>query len=355
LLEFEKLNSYTWPFFDHHAALPKLASTIGDKHYFITGGSGLFGSWVISFMDWCHVRKLASPKITALVRQNILPIRDYITPCLGTIESFQQSSKFDRLIHLAAPSARDTFSGMSDRDKLQQIYLGTKNVLDFASEQVFGRCLFASSGAVYGGFPADYSTPITELNRYAPLPTDSGIGLGLGKRVAEFLVEDYCRTGAVNAGIARCFSFVGPGLPTNLHYAVGNFVHAAVEGRDILINGDGKPIRSFMYLGDLLYWLLTILEYGEPGGDFNVGSAEAISIANLAFLARECLNPNIKIVVKGNDNTTPGNPINSYYVPDLTKFKSSFDCGSLVCLRDAIRIYGHSLGSRHPKIADIVD
>ena len=48
-------------------------------------------------------------------------------------------------------------------------------------------------------------------------------------------ILDRVRTGDVDAGIARAFSFVGPGLPTDLHYAVGNFIASAVQGKDISI------------------------------------------------------------------------------------------------------------------------
>ena len=44
---------------------------------------------------------------------------------------------------------------------------------------------------------------------------------------------------------------------------VGNFVAQAVKGEDIVINGSGKPIRSFMYLGDMVFWVMTILLKGK--------------------------------------------------------------------------------------------
>ena len=106
------------------------------------------------------------------------------------------------------------------------------------------------------------------------MPSFDGVGLGIGKRVVEFLVMDRVRAGDVDAGIARAFSFVGPGSPTDLHYAVGNFVACAVCGEDIHINGDGMPVRSNMNMGDAIWWLFKILMDGERGDDFNVGSSE---------------------------------------------------------------------------------
>ena len=69
------------------------------------------------------------------------------------------------------------------------------------------------------------------------------------KKVAEFIARDCCLNGLVDASVARCFSFVGPGLPTDLHYAVGNFVADAITTRKITIEGNGLTQRSYMDLG----------------------------------------------------------------------------------------------------------
>jgi len=339
--EHELFHKYTWAFFDKNKSSRDLAVDIQEKHYFITGATGLFGSWLLSFMDWCHARNYSAPQVTVLVRRNILPKRDYVESVMGDIGDFCfPERKFDRLIHLAAPSARDTFEGMTDQEKLQQLYFGTRHILEFASNNIKGRSLFTSSGAIYGGFSIDQKEPIAETNRFAPLSSFDKIGLALGKRVAEFLISDYGRKDAVDAGIARCFSFIGPGLPLDLHYAVGNFISRAVKGKNITINGDGTPIRSFMYLGDAINWLLTILEQGKPGEDFNVGSEQSISIADLATTIRNCIDPDIQVEIKGNSNVSSGNPLNHYYVPDVQKVKLAFGLTETMTLQESIKDLG---------------
>lgn len=345
--EFERLTPYAWSFFEKHPIFEKIATGCGDNRYFLTGGTGLFGTWMLLFFDWCHERGLSEPRTTILTRRDVLPTRKYISCVYGTTESFDHpDGVFDRLIHLAAPSARDTFGGMSDRAKFEQMYVGTKNILEFASSKITGRSLFTSSGAVYGGFPEADGGLINEMNRLAPLSITPGIGLGLGKRVTEFLVSDYVRDGAVNAGLARCFSFIGPGLPTDLHYAVGDFVGKAIAGEDIKINGDGSPIRSFMDLGDAVYWLMTILEQGDAGDDFNVGSSQAITIYELAQMVRDIVNPDIKITVKQGSNVSPGNPVNYFYVPDTSKIRDKLEVEELATLTESIYNYTRFLSGQ---------
>ena len=147
----------------------------------------------------------------------------------------------------------------------------------------------------------------------------------------------------IDASIARCFSFIGPGLPTDLHYAVGNFVAQAVNGEDIVIRGSGRPIRSFMHLGDMVFWLMTILFRGRNGEDYNVGSKDAISILELAREIVDVLETKSEIVVLNESDKTSGNPPNYFYVPDTLKAEREL---SLFCrgeLRPSIKEYADYL------------
>lgn len=335
---------FAYRYFDEHSHFIELGKRVGDRSIFLTGGTGLFGQWTIAFLKWMRYRHLASPKLTVLTRQGFIDESPYIKQVIGTVETFKFSQeKFDCLIHLAAPSARETYEGMSDQKKLEQLYFGTLNALEFAKHQVVGRCLFVSSGAIYGGFDTTRTKPIAELDRTAPLSSGKSIGLGLGKRVAEFLVSDYARSGFVDASIARAFSFVGPGLPTDLHYAIGNFVGRAIRGLDIEIRGDGTPLRSYMYMGEATHWLFEILLAGKTGEDYNVGSPEKVSVLQLATKIRDLLNPNVSIKVLRAGNNTAGNPANHYYIPCVRKAQECLNLHMTTNLDDALKDYGNFL------------
>ncbi len=64
------LARYAFNFFDRHIAFKHLAQEIGNSSFFITGGSGLFGSWILSFFDWAVKRKYSEPELTILSRRN---------------------------------------------------------------------------------------------------------------------------------------------------------------------------------------------------------------------------------------------------------------------------------------------
>ena len=336
----ELLDCYAEQYFGEHQIFRVLADKIQDNSFFITGATGLFGSWMMAFLHWTVKRKFAEPKVAILTRSKIRCSQCWFDVIEGDIKDFQLGrTAFDYFIHLAAPTAQDTYQGMKDLEKFDMLSIGTRRVLDYAMNLANKRVLIASSGAVFGGFDKSRIDPILECDD-STFPYDSSMpGLGLGKKVAEFITNDYCVNGLVDASIARCFSFVGPGLPTDLHYAIGNFVSSAVNGEDIIIKGDGSNIRSYMYLGDMVSWLMRILFMGKQGEDYNVGSDEKISVLELAKIVKNTLKTTSKIVVLGNTNEAVGTPPNHFYVPNTQKAQKELGLDSYSDLATSIADY----------------
>jgi len=116
--------------------------------------------------------------------------------------------------------------------------------------------------------------------------------------------------------VARCFAFVGEDLPLDVHFAIGNFIRDALWAEEIVVNGDGTPIRSYLDQRDLSRWLLALLHEGRAGEAYNVGSDQAICIGDLAHLVRDLLSPGkpVRVLGKPVDNAE-----RNRYVPDINK------------------------------------
>ena len=334
------IQTYAHDFFDQHEEFVALANKVGDRSFFITGGTGLFGCWVLSFFEWAERRKLADPIIFILVRGQLPLNKKGWRVISGDISTFEYESVItDYMLHMAAPTARETFQGMDDIDKFDMLTRGAKHILNFSKERVRERTLMLSSGAIYGGFGPERFLPISEIECHSPNFKTQNQGLAIGKRVTEFLTKIYTDAAFVNASVARCLSFIGPGLPVDIHYAVGNFVHQALVDGEIIIKGDGKPIRSYMYLGDMVLWLLRILMDGANGEDYNVGSSEPISILDLAKKVVRLSGVNAEITLLGRQNQTSGNPPNEFYVPDVKKCGQELGLRPLFDLEESLKSY----------------
>ena len=169
-------------------------------------------------------------------------------------------------------------------------------MLEFARTHGTRRLLFTSSGAMYGKQPPDL-THIPEDYAGAPSTMDLLSPYGQAKRTSEWMCAMYAAQYGFAALIARLFAFVGPHLPLDANFAVGNFIRDAMRGGPIRIAGDGTPYRSYLYAADLAIWLWTILLKGESCRPYNVGSAEEITIADLARTVAENVRPGIGIEI----------------------------------------------------------
>jgi dTDP-glucose 4,6-dehydratase len=133
--------------------------------------------------------------------------------------------------------------------------------------------------------------------------------------------------------IARCFSFIGPFLPLNSNYAIGNFIRDALQGRDIVIKGNGKPFRSYMYASDLIIFLLLILIKGRSSIPYNVGSTEVYSIQEVAKMVRDISGSISEIQIL---NLGSNDGASEQYVPDLNNIINEFGLSDLIKLGSAI-------------------
>jgi nucleoside-diphosphate-sugar epimerase len=140
---------------------------------------------------------------------------------------------------------------------------------------------------------------------------------GEGKRLMELMGAIFQQQYGIDTISARCFSFSGPGLPIDKHFAIGNFIRDALYLEKITIKDDGLAIRSYMHGADLSVWLLNLMINGQSGESYNVGSDQPITIRDLAFKVRDLLSPEktIQILNSGSTNLS----LTSNYVPSTAR------------------------------------
>ena len=230
-----------------------------NQRLFLTGGTGFFGTWLLS--SFLHINKALALNATATVltrnpdnfsaRAPHLANHPTITLVRGDLRTFAPpTGSFDFMIHAATDVAAPIAS--SPQDRYAAIADGTARMLDFAATHATRKFLLTSSGAVYGKQPSTL-THIPEEYVAPPEPLTASSAYGEGKRASERMCTTYAQQSAIECKIARCFAFAGPGLPLDGNFAIGNFIRDAIHGTDLQIAGDGTPLRSYLYAADLAH------------------------------------------------------------------------------------------------------
>jgi len=310
---------------------------------FLTGGTGFFGKALLRH----HLASVDpfAPQIAVLSRNPEQFFTEFpefsghpsITFFKGDIQqrdSLPWRHSFTHVLHAATDSTIGP--SLTPLQRYDQIVDGTRNILDLAIATGARRFLLTSSGGIYGPQPADLAAIPEDWPDSPPLAEPS-TAYGQAKRAAEHLCALVGEQHGLETVVARCFAFVGPDLPLNVHFAIGNFIRDALTADAITVSGDGTPLRTYLHQSDLAHWLLTLLEHGRPGQTYNVGSDEVISIAALAHLVRDILAPNKPVHILGQPN--PGAARNRY-VPDIRKAQQQLGLGVTVPLAEAIRRTG---------------
>ena len=307
----------------------------------ITGGTGFFGKALLRYFLENRL-KFDKLNVTIISRDPDFFLRcnpefkeqTWLKWCQGNIldkKTLPWGESYDYILHAAADSTNG--DRLDEYERYEQIVAGTKNILDLSIYTSVSRFLYVSSGAVYGPQASKISS-LDENNLGSPDPLQTSSTYGIAKKCAEHLSILFSQKNGVEVIIARCFAFVGKDLPRDAHFAIGNFIEDALNERDIIVNGDGKPIRSYMDQRDLAKWLVRILTHGKNRHAYNVGSDQPISILELAKLVRDVINPRLSVIVKGcNYEQSQRN----FYLPSIEKAKNELGLVLEFSLKDSIQ------------------
>jgi dTDP-glucose 4,6-dehydratase len=243
---------------------------------FVTGGTCFVGQWLIDSFMWANRRLNLNARLFVLTRNpNAFEGRRPALKGDKAIEILRgdiKTTKFPEEEFRFVIHAAHEHSAVPSSANLE----GTRRVLELAKTRGTKRLLYVSSGAVYGEQPVEI-----EMMTEDTVPASRITGYGEAKRES----EAWClgaSDSTLDVVIARLFAFIGPYLPLDRNFAAGNFVRDALLGGPIRIEGDGTPLRSYLYAADVAIWLWTLLLNGGAGRAYNVGSDQAISILELA-------------------------------------------------------------------------
>jgi nucleoside-diphosphate-sugar epimerase len=302
---------------------------------FITGGTGFFGCWLLETFTWANERLNLDAQATVLTRDPArfrekaphLAQDSSVQLHAGDIRNFVfPDGEYSHVIHAATSSA----TAPKPAEEIDTIVRGTERCLDFAHKAHCRKLLFTSSGAVYGKQPTEISH-LEESYLGAPDPMNPASAYGEAKRLAELQCAVAAQAGKFETKIARCFAFVGPYMELNAHFAIGNFLRDHLRGGPIVVKGDGRALRSYLYASDLMIWLWKMLFRAPSGRAFNVGSENAISIGELARTVA-ALEPAVEFRIEGQPTGVPP----ARYVPSTGQAQQELGLFEVISLQTAL-------------------
>lgn len=286
------------------------------KTLLIIGGSGFFAKSIIDNINYYSFFKkikniiLLSRSVNKIKIERTVNNKIKIRTISADISKLEKIPFADYVIYCAINYNYD------------EDYKAVKNYLNLAKKyHLKSKILYISSGAVYGKQPESiqgFKENYLQLNNKIFFKKSYKKEYSKIKLKNEKLLKQFGKTGA-KVSIARCFSFVGPNLPLNTNYVIGNIINNIFKNENIIIKANYKIIRSYMYSDDLVRWLLKILDHSNNLCPiFNVGSDNKVSIHKIAnVLAKkynlEILSP--KISSKKIDN----------YIPNINKARKELN------------------------------
>lgn len=309
---------------------------LANQRIFITGGTGFIGKWLLATLLHANEKFALNSKVTILSRDPDAFLKAWprisgrVEWVTGDVRDFAFcEERFDVIVH----AATDVIAQISKQDVFDTCLNGTRRVMELAQQSSPAKVLIVSSGAVYGPLQQGMSqVPETYMGGPDPLSEDSAYGEG--KRASELIAAQQA-AGGLEVKIARVFSVVGPHIPLDKHFAIGNFLRSAMVGQDILIKGDGTAYRSYLYAADMAAWLWAVLIRGQSVRAYNIGSQESLSILELARKVSKVVTMNaVDVHVLG---TQLVGSVPQYYVPDINRTKTELDLADPMLLDHALQ------------------
>jgi UDP-glucuronate 4-epimerase len=213
------------------------------------------------------------------------------------------------VFHLAArPGVRDSWSDFADYNRAN--ILGTRAVLD-ATARHHVRLIYASSSSVYGDameLPVSEAAPLRPVSPY-----------GASKVMTEMLSGAYTRSHGLEAVGLRYFTVYGPRQRPDM--ALARFIEAVLAGREVSLFGDGRQLRDFTYVGDVVAATVAAAERGRTGAVYNVASGNARTLLEVLDALGETLKRELRVAF---ETTKAGDVRDTWACTDLASQELGF-------------------------------
>lgn len=249
--------------------------------YFITGGAGFIGSNYVEHL-FKNVKDVTGVTIYDKFTYAANPknYQDFLGDVrLSVIQGDICDSELleksmaghDFVVHFAAESHVDR--SIDDAAVFVETnVLGTFRVLEAGRKVGVSTVIHVSTDEVYGSLDegaADETFPLQPNSPYAA-----------SKAASDLLARSYFVTHGLDVRITRCCNNYGKyQFPEKV---IPVFINKLISGQKLPIYGDGRNVREWIHVSDHANGIQTVLEKGNPGEIYNIGTGSHMSNNDLA-------------------------------------------------------------------------
>ncbi len=258
----------------------------------VTGGVGFIGYYVslnilckgFDIVVYDSLERSGYERVAKLRKLGVKIIEANVVNYRSFISALRKFSS-DIVVHLAAyvsasESVRKPFTYFKNNA------LGTAVVAEACRRADVEKIVYASSAAVYGEpkyLPIDEEHPTEPLSPY-----------GLSKLVGELVLNQYAKNYGLKVVTLRLFNVYGPGQNPAYAGVISRFIERAIEGKPLIIYGDGLQTRDFVHVEDVAEAFYKAI-VDNVTGIYNIASGKPVRIIDLARMVREIVGNKVKI------------------------------------------------------------
>lgn len=250
------------------------------KNVLITGAHGFIGRELArAFSGKDDVKIFLSDRHLAAAEMK--DTYSYIQSDLSKIEQAENliaRTKPSHIYHLAGSADDDFESNLTGNVMI------TRNMLEAISRCGSRiRILLMGSAAEYGGVRPD-ENPIPETRALEPVAA-----YGLTKALQTKLMDFYVRTKGLDIVMARTFNLYGAGAPAHTFVGVvQNQIECYRRGAIKTITIDHPDlVRDYLEVADAARCYCLIMEHGQKGEVYNVGSGRPVTLRDVVYALLE--------------------------------------------------------------------
>jgi len=299
-----------------------------DAKILVYGGTGFVGSWLIGGLLNANLEFSLNLEIS-IVTRNVAKAIEKFNPnseklnfieCDLSISEPGEKPIADYVFLGSTPTRAST--GSSNFEAVIKASANTANHASKVESNRFEKpfLLHLSSGAIYG----EQSIDMLYRNETDPVLRSSSNPYIKSKLLIDEILGKAHTQDLINFNSPRLFSFAGPLISLDEHFAVGNFINDALNGREIQIKRNPNTVRSYMYPTDLICILLKLIQSNSKG-NINIGSDNPIKISDLAVKISNAAS-GVGIWMS-NPKDIPSN-----YVPSITNLREEIWSSTFVSL-----------------------